>query len=243
MRGGFPEPLLARDDEIAWQWCADFLRSYLDREIPFFAPRLPRQTLSRLWTMLAHTSGSLLNSSRLASNLSISSPTVDRYIDLLVDLGLARRLSAWFPNATTRVTKSPKVFLRDTGLLHALLDIRTPHALLGHPIVGASFESFCVESLLQAFSAYEAYFYRTARGDEIDLVLTSAGQPTIGVEIKLSSSASIPAGFHRACDSLGITQRFLVHGGSTDREPYQAHETTVTHIAHAIESIGERLVA
>ncbi len=137
-RGGFPESLMASDDSTAMQRRADLLRSYLERDVPMFAPRIPAETLRRLWTMLAHSTGGLFNASRLAENLAVSGPTVTRYVDLLVDLGLVRRLDPWHVNVGKRVTRSPKIHVRDSGLTHALLDIPDLHALLGHTVVGAS---------------------------------------------------------------------------------------------------------
>ncbi|MCL2489899.1 MAG: ATP-binding protein [Propionibacteriaceae bacterium] len=240
LRGGFPESLLASNDLIAGRWCDDLVRSYLERDVPMFAPRIPRETLRRLWTMVAYSSGSLLNVSRLASNLGVSGPTVDRYLDLLTDLALLRRLQPWFPNATTRVTKSPKVYVRDTGLLHSLLEINSTHTLLGHPSVGASFESMCVESLIQAADGYEPYFYRTSSGDEVDLILAAAGRPHIGIEIKLSSSAAVTSGFFRSCDALGIEQRYLAHGGPANLQPYVQNGVTVANITHVVRALREQ---
>jgi len=239
LRGGFPESLLADSDGIAASWCDNLVRSYLERDIPQFAPRLSRETLRRLWMMMAYSSGSLLNSSRLASSLGISAPTVDRYLDLLTDLGLLRRLEPWFANATTRITKSPKIFVRDTGLLHSLLEIRTLNGLLGHPSVGGSFESCCLESLIQASSTYHPYFYRTSRGDEIDLVLTSGGQPKVAIEIKLSSSAAVSPGFYNCCDALEIDQRYLVYGGPSSMEPYNYHGITIAPLEHVVRRLRE----
>jgi predicted AAA+ superfamily ATPase len=227
LRGGFPDALTAPSEAASAQWRADLIRSYLERDVPMFAPRLPAQTLRRLWTMLAHNSGGLLNASRLAANLAISGPTVDRYIDLLTDLALVRRLAPWHTNTHKRLTKSPKVFVRDSGLLHTLLEITTMDGLLGHPSVGASFESLCVESLVNAAGpGLAASFYRTATGDEIDLLLTAGTTPVIGIEIKLSSAPTLSAGFYRACDDLQLTERYLVHP-DTGGEPYSANGTTV----------------
>jgi predicted AAA+ superfamily ATPase len=161
--------------------------------------------------MLAHNSGGLLNASRLGENLAISTPTVISYLDLLIDLKLIRRLEPWFANISKRVTKSPKVYVRDSGLLHALLELETMHDLLGHPSLGASYESFALECLSCAAERYHPYFFRTARGDEIDLVLVKGGLPQLAIEIKLSSSPTVSAGFFRACDDLGIGERYLVH--------------------------------
>jgi predicted AAA+ superfamily ATPase len=219
VRGGFPESLMAGDDSIAMQWRGDLLRSYLERDVPMFAPRIPAATLRRLWTMLAHSTGGLFNASRLAENLAVSGPTVTRYVDLLVDLGLVRRLDPWHVNIGKRVTRSPKIHVRDSGLTHALLDIPDLHALLGHPVVGASYESFTVESLIGAATDAQPFHYRTARGDEVDLVLVQGGEPRVAIEVKRSSAPTLSAGFHRACDDLGVTHRYLVHP-STGSPPY-----------------------
>jgi len=237
LRGGFPDSLTAGSDQQASRWCADLIRSYLQRDVPMFAPRIPAETLRRLWTMVAHTSGGLHNASRLATNLGISGPTVDRYLDLLDDLGLLRRLRPWHTNTGKRLTKSPKIFVRDTGLLHALLEIETQHQLRGHPVVGASFESFAVESLITAAGpAFQAHHYRTAHGDEIDLLLTRGGRPEVAIEVKLSTAPTLTAGFHRACTDLGVERRFVVHP-SVATEPYQTSGTTVSGLESLVREL------
>ena len=148
LRGGFPESLLAGDDTASLDWRRDFIRSYLERDVPMFAPRLPAETLRRLWVMLAHQQGSVLNQARLAAALGVSEPTVGRYIDLLVDLQLVRRLMPWSSNVGKRLVKSPKVLVRDSGLVHALLEIETLDELLGHPVSGHSFEGLCIDNLV-----------------------------------------------------------------------------------------------
>lgn len=220
LRGGFPESLTAKNDSDSFQWREAFIRSFLDRDVPMFAPRIPTPTLSRLWQMLAHNSGGILNSARLAGSLGISGPTVDRYIDLLTDLGMLRLLRPWSTNVAKRVVKRPKVFVRDTGMLHALLGISTLHDLRGHPVIGASFESLVIESVNTAMStnpsapSWEFYFYRTSNGAEIDLVLAKGGKPTIAIEIKNSSAPQLTRGFHSAVADLGIQQSYLVYPGS-----------------------------
>jgi uncharacterized protein len=215
VRGGFPDALTAVDDEASLRWRHDLVRSYLERDVPMFAPRIPAEMLRRLWTMLAHVSGGLLNASRLASSLGVSSPTVARYVDLLVDLGLLRRLQPWHTNTGKRLTKSPKVHVRDSGLLHALLEIESLDTLLGHPVVGQSYESFVVECLIDAAGdRFQPYHYRTARGDEVDLVLVRAGKPAVVVEVKRSTAPSVSAGFHRAADDLDARERYVVYPGS-----------------------------
>jgi predicted AAA+ superfamily ATPase len=213
LRGGFPDSLLAETNEASQRWRTDLIATYLERDVPLFGRRVPAETLRRLWTMLAHTSGGLFNASVLAENLSVSGPTIKSYVDLLVDLKLVRRLEPWFANTTKRVTKSPKIYLRDTGLLHALLRLRDPDDLMGHPSVGASYESFAVERLLGATGDYDPAFYRAGRAgaDEVDLVLVRGGVPRVAIEIKLASAPVVGASFHRACDDLGVTTRYLVH--------------------------------
>ena len=215
LRGGFPDSLLAQDDASSIAWRQAFIRTYLEREVPMFAPRIPSTTLGRLWQMVAHNSGGMLNSSTLASGLGISSPTVTRYIDLLEDLGLVRCVTPWHGNIGKRLVKRPKVFVRDTGLLHALLGIDAMEALLGHPVVGPSFETLVVESAINIVgSVYSPHFYRTSAGAEIDLVLARGGRPEIAIEIKHSSAPVPSAGFHRAVSDLGISRSYVVYPGT-----------------------------
>ena len=215
LRGGFPDSLLARDDRRSLDWRRDFIRSYLERDVPMFAPRLPAETIGRLWTMLAHQQGSLLNQARLAAALGVANPTVDRYIDLLVDLQLLRRLRPWSGNVGKRLIKSPKVYVRDSGILHGLLELETLDGLLGHPICGLSFEGYCIENLvLAAGSRRVPYFYRTHVGAEIDLLLEKGGQADIAIEIKRSSAPSPAKGYAQACDDLRITRRYVVYPGN-----------------------------
>jgi len=219
LRGGFPESLLAANDAASLRWREDFVRSYLQRDVPMFAPRLPAETVGRLWTMLAHQQGALLQQSRLASGLGISSPTLDRYIDLLVDLQLVRRLRPWSGNTGKRLVKAPKVYVRDSGLVHALLGLETLHDLAGHPVCGMSYEGFCIDNLLAAAgNMVTPYTYRTHAGAEIDLLLERGGKPWMAIEIKRSTSPSLSKGFEIACDDLGITQRHVVYPG-TDSFP------------------------
>ena len=217
LRGGFPDSLLASNDRHSIDWRLDFIRSYLERDVPMFAPRLPAETIGRLWSMLAHQQGAMLNQSRLASALGIANPTIDRYIDLLVDLQLVRRLRPWSGNIGKRLIKSPKVYLRDSGLLHGLLQLETLNDLLGHPVCGMSFEGYCIENLIQSFGQrHTAYFYRSHAGAEIDLVLEQGGQPKIAIEIKRSMAPSPDKGFALACDDLQIKERYVVYPGSEE---------------------------
>ena len=176
LRGGFPDSLLARDDAASLRWRKAFIRSYLERDVPMFAPRMPAATIGRLWTMLAHGHGTLLNTARLAQSLAVSAPMASRYIDLLADLLLVRRLAPWSGNLGKRLVRSPKLYVRDCGLVHALLDVGTHDQLLGHPVAGASWEGMVIESLIDAAGPNAQFsFYRTAVGAEIDLVIERGG--------------------------------------------------------------------
>lgn len=214
LRGGFPDSLLADSDSASIHWRADLIRTYLERDVPMFAPRIPAETLRRLWTMLAHSSGGLLNAAKLGAALGISGPTVTRYLDLLVDLGLVRRLQPWYANTGKRLTRSPKVYVRDTGLLHALLEIPTMHALLGHPIAGMSYETLAIETIINAVGPrWRPYFYRTADGAEIDLLLSRGGTPEISIEIKSSTAPTTGPGYTRVMADLNTAARYLVNPG------------------------------
>lgn len=215
LRGGFPRSLLADSDKASLGWRRDFLRTYLSRDIPAHEPRIPSETLRRLWTMLAHGQGTLLNASRLAASLSISSPTVSRYIDLLVDLLLVRRLEPFHTNLGKRLVKSPKVYVRDSGVLHTLLAIPSLAALLDHPIAGASWEGFVVETLINCAPTWTTpYFYRTSAGAEIDLLLELPGNRLWAIEIKRSLSPKVERGFHVACDDVKPERRLVVYAGN-----------------------------
>jgi predicted AAA+ superfamily ATPase len=211
LRGGFPNALLAGSDRESLRWRQDFIRSYLEREVPLFAPRMPASLIGRLWTMLAHGQGAILNASRLAQGLGVSAPMIGRYLDLLQDLFLLRRLTPWSGNLAKRLVRSPKVYLTDSGLVHALLEIEGRDALLGHPVVGPSWEGFVIENLLAAAGPGRVpLYYRTHDGAEVDLVFERAGRPEMAFEIKRSSAPRMEPGFAIACDDMAVEQRFCV---------------------------------
>jgi predicted AAA+ superfamily ATPase len=215
LRGGFPESLLAPSDAASLRWRSDFIRTYLERDVPQLGPRIPAETLRRLWTMLAHQQGGLLNAAALARALAVDGKTIAAYIDLLVDLLLVRRLTPWHGNVRKRLVKSPKVYVRDSGLVHALLNIADREALLAHPVAGASWEGLVIESLIAAAPAgTEPHFYRTAAGAEIDLLLRLPGraQPW-AIEIKRSRAPKLERGFHAACETVLPERQFVVYGG------------------------------
>ena len=213
-RGGFPESLLAADDARSFEWRFDFIRSYLERDIPALGPRIPSETLRRFWTMLAHSQGQSFNASRLAGSLGLTGGTVGRYLDLMVDLLLVRRLVSWRSNVGRRLIKAPKTYLRDSGICHALLGIDTLDSLLGHPVAGGSWEGFVIENILSGLPAHVACgYYRTAGGAEIDLILDMGGGEMWAVEIKRSTAPRVSRGFRSACEDVGPTRRLVVHGG------------------------------
>ena len=215
IRGGFPDSYLAKNDGHSFKLRKDFIRTYLERDVLQFGPRIPAATLESLWTMLSHGQGSLLNASNLASALSLSAPTVTKYIDLLVDLLLVRRLGPYHTNVGKRLVKSPKVYVRDSGLLHALLGIGDFNSLSGHPVVGASWEGFVIENLLSDLPyRTQANFYRTAAGAEVDLVLEFPGKSQIwAIEVKRALSAKPKKGFYHACEDIQPHKSFVVYAG------------------------------
>ena len=214
VRGGFPESFLAATDSDSVVWRQSFIRSYLERDIPMFAPRLPSETIGRLWTMLAHGQGGLLNQTRLASSLAVSVPAVGRYVDLLVDLLLVRRLRPWSGNIGKRLVRSPKTYIRDSGLVHALLDLEAWNDVLGHPVAGPSWEGFVIENLIAAAGgARTPYFYRTEDGAEIDLLFERGGSVEMAIEIKRTTAPSPSRGFRSGLATLRPRQAYLVHAG------------------------------
>ncbi|MEJ1355785.1 MAG: ATP-binding protein [Candidatus Sedimenticola sp. (ex Thyasira tokunagai)] len=214
LRGGFPDSLLATDTECSLRWRRDFIRTYLERDIPQFGKRIAAEALRRLWTMLAHHQGGLLNTAQFARNLGVDVKTAAGYLDLLVDLLIVRRLPAWHGNIGKRLVKSPKIFIRDSGLVHALLNLVDKEALLAHPVIGQSWECFVIENLLACAGDHvQGYFYRTGGGAEIDLLLTWPDGSLWAVEIKRSLTPKVERGFHAACEDLTPTYKFVVYPG------------------------------
>ncbi|MCK0533345.1 ATP-binding protein [Sphingobium agri] len=215
IRGGFPDSYLAGSDRSSQRWRQDFIRTYLERDIPTMGPRIPAETLRRFWTMLAHHQSGLLNASEFARSLGVTSQTVANYLDLLVDLLLVRRLAPWHSNGAKRLVKSPRVYVRDSGLVHTLLGLTDREAVLGHPVAGASWEGFVIESLVAAApEGTEAYFYRTSAGAEIDLLLRHPDGRLWVFEVKRSLSPKVERGFHSACEDLSPDRRILIYPGS-----------------------------
>ena len=233
LRGGFPDSFQADSARASMEWREDFLRTYLERDIPALGPRIPATTLRRFWTMLAHAQGGLLNAAALAEGLGVSGQTIGRYLDLLVDLMLVRRLQPWHENVGKRLVKSPKVFVRDSGLVHALLGLGTLESLLSHPVVGGSWEGFCLESLIAAApNGTEPYFYRTAAGAELDLVLRLPSGDIWAIEIKRTSAPKVSRGFHTGAEDIKADRKMLIYAG--DREVPAANGLRALPLAAAL---------
>lgn len=214
LRGGFPDSLTAKSDAASLRWRSNFIQTYLERDVPQLGPRIAAETLRRFWTMLAHHQGGLLNVAQLARNLGVDAKTAHSYIDLLCDLLLVRRLQPWHANIGKRLVKSPKVYVRDSGLVHALLSLGDLNTLLSHPVIGASWEGFVIENLMAcAPRGTQAFFYRTSGGAEIDLLLHLPGGDLWAIEIKRSLSPKLERGFHAACEDLNPRQRWVVYPG------------------------------
>jgi predicted AAA+ superfamily ATPase len=230
VRGGFPDSFLAASDALSASWRENFIRTYLERDIPALGPRIPAETLRRFWTMLAHAQGGLFNAAALARSLSVDGKTISRYLDLMVDLLLVRRLPPYHANVRKRLVKAPKIYVRDTGLVHTLLQLDALDALVGHPSVGASWEAFVLEALLRAAPArVQASFYRTAAGAEIDLVLEVRAGELWAIEVKHGSVPKLERGFHSAREDLQPARSLVVYSG-TERYP----------MGVGIEAIGVR---
>lgn len=213
VRGGFPGSFLAESDELSLEWRVDFIRTYLERDILQFGQRIPAEKLRRLWTMLAHSQGGLLNVSQLARNLEVSSPTVSHYVDLLVDLLLVRRLPPHLVNVGKRLVRSPKVYVRDSGLVHALLGLTDKERLLGHPVVGASWEGMVIENVLSMVGDRTLpSFYRTTGGAEVDLVLDWPDGGVWAIEVK-RGSVKVERGLRSALEDLQPERAFVVYAG------------------------------
>lgn len=233
VRGGFPRSLLAPDDEASAAWRANFITTYLERDIPQLGPRIPAETLRRFWTMLAHRQGAPLNAAELARSLAVDGKTVAKYLDLTVDLLLVRRLPPVHANVGKRLVKSPKTYVRDSGLVHTLLRLDRLDDVLGHPIAGATWEGHVIETLIRvAPPRTEAAFYRTSSGAEIDLVLDLPGNRRWAIEIKRGLVSAVSKGFHLAWEDLAPERSFIVYSGS-ERYPK----------AENLEAIGLRELA
>ena len=211
-RGGFPRSFLAESDEDSLVWREGFIRTFLERDIPQLGITIPAPALRRFWTMLAHYHGQVWNASELARALSLSGKTVRSYLDILSGAFMVRPLQPWYENISKRQVKAPKIYLRDSGLLHALLSIGDYHTLLAYPRLGASWEGFVIEQILQSLQLPEAYFWSTHSGAEVDLFFLFQGY-RYGIEIKFSEAPRITRSMHIARQDLNLKHLWVIHPG------------------------------
>lgn len=228
LRGGFPDSFLAIDDELAMDWLENLIRTYLERDIPQMGFRVPAARLRRLWTMMAHLQGETVNYSKLAANLEVDSKTVTHYIDILTDLLLIRRLEPWHANVKKRLVKSPRFYVRDSGILHRLLGVNSYDALLSNPVLGKSWEGYVIESIHSLLpNRAETYFYRTAAGAEIDLVIKMPSSEIWAIEIKYGVAPKLGKHFSSTCDDVGAKYKFVLYGGE-DEFPVGSDVTVIS---------------
>ena len=234
LRGGFPESVLARNNGASTIWRGNFIRTLLERDIPQLGFQIPAQAMQRLWRMIAHNHGQVLNASRLGQSLGISHTTARSYIDLLSQTFMVRILSPFITNVKKRLIKSPKVYVRDSGILHALLEIETMDQLLGHPVYGFSWEGFVIETILSWLPDWRAAFYRTSSGNEIDLVIEK-GRKRIAIECKASLAPSASKGFVLALQELHIETAWII--APIDEAYPVSKNITVSPLPHFLKAV------
>jgi len=219
-RGGFPRSFLARDEEASLDWRRDFIRTFLERDMPQLGIRIPAETLLRFWTMVAHYHGQVWNGAELARALAVSEKTVRSYLDILSGAFMVRPLQPWFENVAKRQYKAPKVYLRDSGVLHALLGLETPLQLAGHPKLGASWEGFALEQVLAVAGTRQAFYWGTHNGAELDLLLLRGGK-RYGIEFKRADGPTMTKSLHVALADLKLDRAWIVYPGTSH---YPVHE-------------------
>jgi predicted AAA+ superfamily ATPase len=212
VRGGFPLSFLATDDAASMLWRENFIRTFLERDIPQLGITIPAETLRRFWTMAAHYHGQVWNAAQLARSLGASENTARRYLDILTGAFMLRVLPPWYENIGKRQVKAPKVYVRDTGILHALLQVRTQQEVMGHPKFGSSWEGFALEELLAAFQTRDAYFWATHAGAELDLLVLVAGR-RYGFEFKYADAPATTRSMHIAIEDLGLEHLWVIYPG------------------------------
>jgi uncharacterized protein len=215
LRGGFPDSYLAATDDDSWDWRSDFIASYVEKDIPLMGPQISATTMRNLWSMLAHSNAQQVNFSKLGESLGVNYKTIKNYIDTLTDFYMVRQIRPWAGNTKKRLVKAPKIYLRDSGLTHRFLNITDFETLLGHPGIGASWEGFVLENILNHVSNKWRYsYYRTSAQAEVDLVLEGPKQQVWAVEIKRSSAPKVSKGFHLACEDIQATHKFVIYPGA-----------------------------
>lgn len=239
-RGGFPDSYLATSDNESWEWRNDFISTYVERDIPQMGPQIPATRMKKFWTMLAHYHGQQIVLSEIGKSLEVSHPTIKTYLDILTDFYMVRQIQPWAGNTKKRIVKSPKVYLRDSGILHKLLNISSFEDLLGHPVLGASWEGFVIENIVaQLSSKWQYSYYRTTAQTEIDLILEGPDHQTWAVEVKRSSAPKVSSGFHLASEDIKATGKFVIYSG-TERYPMANHTEAIglTEFLEMLEKLG-----
>lgn len=237
LRGGFPDSYLAGDENESWDWRSDFISTYVERDIPLMGPKVPAARMKRFWSMLAHWHGQQVNMSSLGKSLEVDHKTIRSYLDILTDFYMVRQLQPWSGNTKKRLVKSPKVYIRDSGILHRLLNISDQETLFGHPVVGASWEGFVLESIISNLSSKWLYsYYRTSSQAEIDLVLEGPKKEVLAVEIKRSSAPKVAKGFHLASEDIKATKKYVIYPG---QERFQlAGDTEVVSLTNFLSELA-----
>jgi predicted AAA+ superfamily ATPase len=209
LRGGFPNSLLAKSDKFAFLWLENFISTFLERDLKLFGFDIPSDTMHRLWRMLAHCNGQLLNSSKLGNSMGLSHTTIRKYIDILKYTYMTRVLKPYHINIKKRLVKSPKIYVKDTGILHSLLKIYSYEDIYNHPVYGSSFETMVIENIISKFKDFDPYFYRNSNGNEIDLLLVK-GQKIIAIKIKASTAPKLNKGFFIAIEDVKASKAFVI---------------------------------
>ena len=236
VRGGFPESVLAVNENVSLTWRQDFIRTFLERDIPQFGFSIPATTMRRFWVMLAHFHGQVFNASKLGQSLGVTHPTIRKYLDIMEQTYMVRILLPLAANLKKRLVKSPKIYIRDSGILHALLEIRDIEDLLGHPVVGASWEGWCLEQILAVMPDWRPCYYRTSSGEEIDLIL-ERGRRRLAFEFKASMSPKVSRGFPATLDLLQPERTWIV---APVREGYpRPHGVTVANMEEVLKDLRE----
>jgi len=208
-RGGFPKSVLARNKQVSFLWRENYIKTFLERDLRMFGFNIPSEVIRRLWIMLAHINGQALNYSQLANSMGISQPTIRHYVSILHHTFMLRILPPFFVNVKKRLVKTPKVYVRDTGILHSLLGVKSFDELYDHPTYGSSWEALVIENIISKYASWEYFYYRTSNGAEIDLVLTM-GNNIIAIEIKSSTLPKLTKGFWSAMEDVNPTEVYVI---------------------------------
>jgi len=240
LRGGFPDSYLAESNEESWQWRSDFISTYMERDLPLMGVGIPPTQLKRFWKMLSHYNGNQINLSELGRSLELTHPTIKRHLDTLTDFYMVRQLQPWSGNIKKRLVKKPKIYFRDSGILHSLMNTYTMDALLSHPGVGASWEGFVIENILTLLDDRWSFsYYRTATQVEIDLVIETPDNEIWAIEIKRKSAPKPGRGFYEACNDIKATHKWLINAND-ERYPLP-HDVEVIGLLEFISLLEEQM--